>query len=151
METKKTKILNIVDIEVKFSAAKRLAEYMGIVDGWATLKANKIVLDSTGVDCLDMFGIPKWAHETLTERDSRIVQSFLINCCENIKTIDCGDGIALELIYNHFKEYCFKTNCPYIHKKLFIKALSGFYNVNNLEDIRGISLKEDIMSDQDTA
>jgi len=145
MKSKTDYILDIVDIEKKFSAAKRLAEHMGIVDGWAVLKANEMVLDSTGVDCLNMFGMPKRVHETLTERDDRIVKTFLITCCEHGE----GSDATFETIYNSFKEYCIKMNRQYIHKKVFIKALSSYYNVNNLEKIYGISLKEDTMSDQD--
>ena len=59
MENKTDYILDIVDIEKKFGAAKRLMKHMGLADKDAIFKANKIIIDLTGIDYMDVFDIEK--------------------------------------------------------------------------------------------
>jgi hypothetical protein len=59
MENKKTKTFNIIDIEKKFNAAKKLAKHIGLSEDESILKANQLIFDSMAVDCLDLFGVSK--------------------------------------------------------------------------------------------
>ena len=59
MESKKTKTFNIIDIEKKFNAAKKLAKHIGLSEDESILKANQLIFDSMAVDCLDLFGVSK--------------------------------------------------------------------------------------------
>ena len=141
--------IDVVDIEKKFSAAKRLAEHMGIIDGWAVLKANEIVMDSTGVDCLDVFGIPKWTHETLTKESDGNIRFFIHTCFDGSNNNIHDDWISFEILYSLFERYCIDMNRKYMHRELFIKSLSLHYNTDNLEKIPGISFKKCVMPGRD--
>jgi hypothetical protein len=142
--------IDIVDIEKKFSAAKRLAEHMGIVDGWAVLKANEIVLNSTGIDCLDGFEIPKWSiHKTSTKGQRYSFECFIDECCENTGIKKGNNFTSFEKIYHQFEKFCLETKKPYIHKQLFIYLFFLYIDTNNFENVYGRLFEEYTTLNQD--
>ena len=135
--------INFFEMEREFNSAKKLAKHFGLTGGDIILKANKVVFESMGVDCLDVFDIPKQNYEKLN--NEKIFDLFFVDCCDITDNKNSIRWATSKILFDRFKEWVAETQHLQMSKKPFRKILLSRFkeitcNPDKILKIRGVLL-----------